>query len=277
MKQFLNAVTVLSLLAVSAFSTNVHADELKESAVSILEQGLIGGDKAFIEKNVAEEYIQHNPIAPDGRAGLLGFVDYAQTLKPNLSIKPVRILRDGNLVAIHSEYDISGKKVIFDLFRFEDGKAVEHWDGIQDKPEKTVSGRTMTDGPTDIVDLEKTDENRKLVSDFVTDILINAKVDKLTQYIGKTYYQHNPNIGDGLEGLGSFLGYLKENNISFSYKKIHNIVAEGNFVMTQSEGDFDGKTNAFYDLFRVENGKIVEHWDVIQEVPAEMAHKNGMF
>ncbi len=277
MKQFLKTIAVLGLLTASSFTTIAYADDLKNSAVGILEQGLIGGDKAFIEKNVAEGYIQHNPVAPDGRAGLLGFVDYAQTLKPNLSVNPVRVLRDGDLVAVHSEYNIGGKKIIFDLFRFKDGKAVEHWDGIQDKPEKTVSGRTMTDGPTEIIDLEKTDENRKLVNNFVTDILVNGKADKLTQYIGDTYHQHNPNIGDGVEGLGKFLAYLKENNISFGYKKIHNIVAEGNFVMTQSEGDIGGKTNAFYDLFRVEDGKIVEHWDVVQEVPAEMAHENGMF
>jgi predicted SnoaL-like aldol condensation-catalyzing enzyme len=278
MNKFIKPLLLAGSVAIaSVFSASANANELKEKAVGILEQGLLKGDKEFINRNVAEGYIQHNPTAPDGRAGLLGYVDYAQSLKPNLSINPVRVLQDGDLVAIQSEYDLGGKTIVFDLFRFKDGKAVEHWDAIQPKPEKTVSGRSMTDGTTEISDRDKTDENREFVRNFVTDILVNGEDDKITQYIGDTYMQHNPNIGDGLDGLGKFLGTLKENNVSFSYKKIHNIVAEGNFVMTQSEGEIGGKTNAFFDLFRIENGKIVEHWDVIQAVPSEMAHENGMF
>lgn len=278
MNKLMKAIALAgTVAATSFFSVSANADTLKNTAIGILEKGLVKGDKGFINQNVVEGYIQHNPTAPDGRAGLLGYVDYAQSLKPNLSIKPVRVLRDGNLIAIQSEYNLGGKTIIFDLFRMKDGKAVEHWDAIQPKPEKTVSGRTMTDGSTDIVDVEKTDENRELVRNFVADILVKGEGNKITQYIGGTYMQHNPNIGDGLDGLGKFLGYLKENSISFSYKKIHNIIAEGNFVVTHSEGEIGGKTNAFFDLFRVEDGKIIEHWDVIQEVPAETANKNGMF
>ena len=135
----------------------------------------------------------------------------------------------------------------------------------------------MIDGPTEITDLDKTDANRALVTGFVTDILVNGQFDKITNYIGDTYLQHNPNVGDGLEGLSAFVGYLQENNISFRYTQIHNVVAEGNFVLVQNEGEFGGTPTAFYDLFRVEDGLIVEHWDTVQEIPAEMAHSNGMF
>ena len=61
------------------------------------------------------------------------------------------------------------------------------------------------------------------------------------------------------------------------YSDVHMVVAEGNFVFTASEGKLGGKPTAFYDLFRVEDGKIVEHWDVIADIPAEMAHDNGKF
>ena len=268
------AVAPLLILGTAATAQ----DALKTQAVDLLQIGLAQGDAAFIEAHVAKNYIQHNPVAPDGREGLLGFAAYLQTLDTPITVTPVRVLREGNLVVVHSEYDMDGPKAIFDLFRVDDaGKFVEHWDGIQDIPTETASGRSMTDGPTEITDLDKTAANKDLVVDFVTDILMNGEGDKITNYIGEVYHQHNPNVADGLDGLGAFIGYLAENNISFGYTKIHNVVAEGNFVFTQSEGDYGGQPTAFYDLFRVQDGLIVEHWDTVQAIPAEMAHDNSMF
>ncbi len=273
-KTLAGITTALSLISTGQ---SLAAEASKSLAVNLLERGLVNADTAFIKENVHSDYIQHNPQALDGLDGLLGFVGYLETLKDPIAIKPVRVLQENDLVLVHSEYDLEGKKAVFDLFRIEDGKLAEHWDAIQDIPETTVSGRTMTGGPTAITDKDKTAVNKQLVTGFVNDILVNGKGDKLTDYIGDTYHQHNPNVGDGLQGLGTFIGYLAENNISFYYSKIHRVVAEGNFVFTQSEGDFGGNPTAFYDLFRVENGLIVEHWDVVQEIPTEFAHDNGMF
>ena len=269
----LNAAIFSMTLSLSAMA----GDSAGQLAVDLLQNGIEKGDTTFIKENVATDYIQHNPVAPDGQAGLLGFVEYLGSLDTPVEINPVRVLTDGDLVVVHSKYQLDGAKAVFDLFRVNDGKIVEHWDAIQDIPAETASGRTMTDGPTKIVDREKTAANKALVTNFVTDILVKGEGDKLPNYIGEMYHQHNPNVADGLEGLGNFIGYLTENNISFSYGKIHNIVAEGNFVFTQSEGDFGGNPTAFYDLFRVENNEIVEHWDVVQQIPTEFAHNNGMF
>jgi predicted SnoaL-like aldol condensation-catalyzing enzyme len=72
--------------------------------------------------------------------------------------------------------------------------------------------------------------------------------------------------------------YLTSQNNMFKYTKIHKVLGEGNFVLTVSEGTWNGTSNAFYDLFRMENGKAVEHWDVIQPVPTTgLANNNGMF
>ena len=70
---------------------------------------------------------------------------------------------------------------------------------------------------------------------------------------------------------------MAANNNAYILHKTHRIIAEGNFVVFHSEGEWGGKPQSFFDLFRVEDGKIVEHWDVIQEIPSEMAHENGMF
>ena len=274
----LKYLTFLSVLFIAMISTIVKAqDTNKTIATDLLLKGLLKADKSYIQNHVAKDYIQHNPMAEDGQQGLLKFVNYLKALKTPATIKPIRILQDGDLVAIQSEYRIGVKLVVFDLFRFQDSKIVEHWDGSQAFISKTVSGRSMLDGPTQILDKEKTDQNRQLVTNFIQDILIAGKADQITTYIGKTYHQHNPAIADGLEGLGAFLKHLQKQKISFSYKKMHNIVAEGNFVMTQSEGEIGGKPKAFFDLFRVREGKIVEHWDVIQDIPEKMPHNNGMF
>jgi len=276
----LKTATLVVATTVGLWAHSAQAETLsqKETAIGIIQNGLIEGDVDFINAYVVEDYIQHNPQAPDGRAGLIGFTQYLASQGTENTATVVRALEQDDLVALHVIYEFGETKMAaFDLFRFEDGIAVEHWDGLQPWVEETVSGRSMTDGPTEITDLDKTDENEALVTGFVTDVLVNGQFDKITNYIGDTYLQHNPNVGDGLDGLGAFVGYLQENNISFRYTKVHNVVAEGNFVMVQNEGEFGGKPTAFYDLFRVEGGMIVEHWDTVQEIPAEMAHDNGMF
>ena len=107
------------------------------------------------------------------------------------------------------------------------------------------------------------------------EILRDGKTDKVTQYIStETYIQHNPNIGDGLSRLGQALEAMAKHGITMKYDAIHNVIGEGNFVLAMSDGQFGGKHVAFYDLFRVENGKIVGHWDVIQDIPAKENWKN---
>lgn len=268
------AAGILTCLALGA---SAETDTRKAIATGLLTQGIVAGDTGYVRAHVAKDYIQHNPQVPDGRAGLLDFLDQIASLRPNLSINPLRILADGDMVLIHSKASFGAEMVVFDLFRFEGNKLVEHWDAIQPRAETSVSGHTMTDGETELRNLEQTEANRALVRGFVEDVLIGGDAGRLSAYIGDTYRQHNPLIGDGLEGLGNFMAGLAKQGISFSYFRLHNIVAEGNFVFVQSEGALAGTPTAFYDLFRVEEGRIVEHWDVIQEIPAEMVHQNGMF
>jgi predicted SnoaL-like aldol condensation-catalyzing enzyme len=80
------------------------------------------------------------------------------------------------------------------------------------------------------------------------------------------------------QGFRHAVDYLISINNMFQYNTIHKVIGEGNFVLTVSEGTWNGTSNAFYDLFRMENGKAVEHWDVIQPVPTTgLANNNGMF
>jgi len=244
----------------------------KEKAVAVL-NSLQSGEKAVPLKHISDEiYIQHNLGAGDGREGFLSLFDIPDV---KFKVNIVRVFEDGDFVVTHSIYDFFGPKVGFDIFRFKDGKMVEHWDNLQEIVTKTKSGRSQVDGPTAIADLDKTEENKKLVQGFVNDVLLGKNPGKITDYIStEKYYQHNPGVADGLDGLGSALKGLAEAGMPMIYSKSHRILGEGNFVLTQSEGTFMKKHVAFYDLFRVEEGKIVEHWDTIEEIPAREHWKN---
>ena len=144
---------------------------------------------------------------------------------------------------------------------------------------ETANSRTQTDGPTAAEDLEKTEQNKALAKGMVEDILTGKDPSKITEYISSEKYdQHNPGIKDGLAGIVEAVEYLTSQNNMFKYTKIHKVLGEGNFVLTVSEGEWNGTNNVFYDLLRFEDGKAVEHWDVIQPISTDgLANENGMF
>ena len=222
----------------------------------------------------AQDYIQHNPHVPTGLDAVIGLLPVLK--EAGFGYTTHRVLEDGDLLLTHTTYhnaNVFGadEVVAFDLWRMEAGKVAEHWDAIIPVYAETASGRTQTDGTTDIHDLDKTNENKILVESFVRTVLMDQQTDKMDDYIRDGIYdQHNPVVGDGPDALKAVLGEIKNNTL-------HRVIGEGNFVLTQAEGTWDGKPIAIYDLFRVEDGKIAEHWDVLQEIPAEMAHENGMF
>ncbi len=244
----------------------------KEKAVALIES-IETGDQSTIAFINPTKYIQHNLSAGDG---LAGFGEVLQALpEGSAKAKVVRAFEDGNFVFLHTEYDFFGPKIGFDIFRFEDGLIVEHWDNLQDIATETASGRSQIDGATKITDLDKTDENKAIIKGFINDILLDANPDKITTYVStEQYLQHNPSVGDGLAALGEAMQAMAEAGTPMTYTKNHMILGEGNFVLTVSEGQFLGKHSALYDLFRIENGKIVEHWDTIETIPAKNEWKN---
>jgi predicted SnoaL-like aldol condensation-catalyzing enzyme len=226
-----------------------------------------------------DKYIQHNLSVADG---LTGFAALLQQLPPNSAkVNTVRIFEDGDYVFTHTDYNFFGPKTGFDVFRFEDGKIVEHWDNLQETPSKpNPGGHTMVDGTSIVNDINKTEENKVIVRNFVEDVLVNGKMEKLADYFdGDNYIQHNPLIPDQLSGLGAALEEWAKQGITLKYDKIHKVLGEGSFVLVLSEGHLAGKLNSFYDLFRVVNGRIAEHWDVIEPILPrdEWKNTNGKF
>lgn len=245
----------------------------KEKAIALIES-LESGDPTPVSYINPGKYIQHNLAVGDGLEGFGEVIAHAP--EGGFKAKVIRAFQDGDFVFLHTKYDFFGPKAGFDIFRFEEGLIVEHWDDLADITPPNPSRRTQLDGSTDLTDLDKTETNKQLVREFLNEVLVNGQSDRITDFIStEEYLQHNSDIADGLSGLGSALQYFAQEGLLLQYDTVHMVLGEGNFVLTVSEGKFgQGDHVAYYDLFRIQDGKIVEHWDVIQPIPAREDWKN---
>ena len=240
------------------------------------------GDTEAASKLLAEGYIQHNLAYGTGRDAFVGSVAYLASAPVKTTVKNIRTFEDGDKVFLQTVYNFAGagEQVAFDIFRFDaDGKIAEHWDNLAALADPNPSGRTQIDGTME-KRLAGTEETRKVAAGFVADVLRGEHPEKLTAYFdGDTYIQHNTGIADGLSGLGAALEALGKQGIQMIYDKTYMVLADGNYALAVSEGSFGGAHTSYYDLFRVENGKIAEHWDVMETIADKSTwqNQNGKF
>ena len=129
--------------------------------------------------------------------------------------------------------------------------------------------------PAYAADLEA---NKKVVLDFYEKGLNHKDFEAAAKHFGSRYIQHNPNAPDGIEGFKAFIAVRKEKAPN-ARSEIKRIFAEGDYVILHVHGvrEPGERGVAIIDIFRLENGKIVEHWDVAQPIPEKPANENGMF
>jgi predicted SnoaL-like aldol condensation-catalyzing enzyme len=127
-----------------------------------------------------------------------------------------------------------------------------------------------------VIDRHLTAENKATTTELLAKGFFGGDVDTVMRLIVDPYYQHNPGVGDGIKGLQAA---MKTELARYDYKRVVRILGEGNFVVTISEIQYDGKPAANFDLFRLEKGKIIEHWDLYEHIaPAhEWKNANGKF
>lgn len=250
----------------------------KKNQIRALLKSIETGDPRPVTVVNEAKYIQHNPQTHEGSEGLAALFQRLSKTSPRVNI--VRAFEDGDFVFAHTEYDFASRKIGFEVFRFEDGQAVEHWDNIQDRLGPNQSGHSMADGATEVVDLNLTENNRAFVRSFIEAVLINGKLDRLIEFVDEnTYIEHNPQMGDGISDLQCALGIEEKHGKRIDYHRVHRVLAEGNFVLCVSEGNRGGVHTAFYDLFRLAEGRLVEHWDTTEKIAArsEWKNENGKF
>ena len=241
------------------------------------------GDTEKAASLLAEGYIQHNLAYGTGRDAFVGSVQYLASAPVKTTVENIRAYEDGDKVFLQTVYNFAGagEQVAFDIFRFdENGLIAEHWDNLAAKADPNPSGRTQIDNYAKVKDLEKTEANREVVKNFLHDVMMGKAPEKTPDYFeGGKYIQHNTGIADGLDGLGAALEALGKQGIQMIYDTVHQVLAEGNYVLAVSEGSFGGVPTSYYDLWRIENGKIAEHWDVMETIAEKdtWQNQNGKF
>jgi len=162
-------------------------------------------DATAVGRYFGASFIQHDPTLADGVAGMTSIATEIAS-SPTADITIYRTLVDGNFVLLHSKYQGDGRyrgpAISFDLFRFDGGKIVEHWGGQEPEAPPNLSGRTQVDGPTVVLDREKTEANRTLVRAYRQTVMVDLRFDRIQEFIEESHYaQHASKIGDGIARL----------------------------------------------------------------------------
>ena len=284
MKKFTALLLTFALLMACSLAAAESEEQTQIDKALALIGTFASGDTELAASLLDEGYIQHNLAYGTGADAFIASIEGLAAAPEATTVENIRAFEDGEYVFLQTVYNFAGagEQVAFDIFRFdEEGKIAEHWDNLAAlATEANPSRHTQIDGTMEVTDLDKTEENRELVKNFLYDVMQGNNPDKTADYFdGDTYIQHNTAIADGVSGLNAALTALAEQGIAMVYDETHRILAQGNFVLAASEGTYGGVPTSYYDLWRVENGKIAEHWDVMETIAEESTwqNQNGKF
>jgi len=240
-----------------------------ENAKNLYLIGIKEGKIDVVDDYTGDRYTQHSTGVADGPEGFKEFFKGFLERTNDRDIQIIRAIEDGRYVFVHAYQNIdngTAKWITTDMFDTdENDKIVEHWDVISayKEPSETVSGNDMILGEFELKDLDKTEENKALVRLFITDVFQNKNHKALDKYVSRDkYIQHNPNVPNGFEAIEQFLAAQ-----NFNYNFVFNVMGQGDHVVAFSKGTMAGQELCIFDIFRIENGKIVEHWDNMEPIP----------
>ena len=255
-----------------------------DNAIALYMEGIRDGNaREAITKYTGDRYIQHSTGVRDGVEGFLDFFGPFLERTPDRDIQVVRAIEDGDFVFVHVSQSLNGgtaKWITTDMFDTdENDRIIEHWDVIAEWVDDTVSGHSQIDGANEVTDLHLTESNKAVVADFIDAVLMNGQGERSAEFIStETYIQHNPQVADGIDGVGAFMAQMAEAGTPMIYKYVFKILGQGNFVVSYCLAQIGDEDYAVFDIFRLQDGLIVEHWDNMEPLPrGEMLVNRGKF
>ena len=250
-----------------------------ENVHGIYLEGIAGGNaREAVEKYTGHRYTQHSTGVADGVEGFLEFFEPFLDRNPVRDIKITRSFQDGRWVfcsAYQSLNNGDARWVTMDMFYTDaDGLILEHWDTIAPYEDDIASGEDMVGGSAGIDVSADTEANKALVLEYTKRVLQEGKTDKLNSFVAQDLIQRAPGIDAGRDGLAAWL----TSGDSGSYEMLFNLMGDGNFVLTYGKRHIAGKDVAIFDLYRLADGLIVEHWANPEEIsPRDTWGNSGKF
>ena len=238
-----------------------------ENATNLYMEGIRDGNaREAVTQYTGRRYTQHSTGV---RNGIEGFVEFFESFIKRSPVRDIRIVRsivDGQYVFVQAFQDINNgeaKWVTTDLFDTDqDDKIIEHWDVIS--AFESDSATDQIEGPTEIQDLESTDDNKELIRNFMCDVMILGQSNPLDSYINlESFVIHR---SSDTEALDKSVG---------TYNQVFKIIGQGNFVVAYSRVVKKEQEFARFDLFRLKNGKVEELWVNQEPVPPKQEWVNG--
>ncbi len=252
-----------------------------EHAKGLYLEGIRDGRvREAINAHAGARYTQHSTGVADGPEGFIAFFEPFIERNPKRDIEIVRAFEDGRYVFLHvyqSLNDGEAQWVTTDLFDTDaDGKIVEHWDVISEFVGPGPSGNTQIDGATEISDLELTEFNKGQVRLFMADVLQNGDFERFDDYIAEDLIQHAVGLENGREACRARIEEAQDAGAHCEF--VFKLIGQGNFVVSYSKSVMDDEAVAVFNIWRLAEGKIVEHWSNAEAIgPRETWSNSGKF